>query len=77
MTFAISVLRKKLDEITLELNRLKNITEFELSSDIEFINNDIENLEKLEAELVNVIVILIVQNEKSLILQRNQRRLVC
>lgn len=73
MTFAISVLRKKLDEITLEINRLKNITEFELSSDIEFINNDIENLEKLEAELVNVIVILTVQNEKSLILQRNQR----
>jgi hypothetical protein len=73
MTFAISVLRKKLDEITLEINRLKNITEFELSSDIEFINNDIENLERLEAELVNVIVILTVQNEKSLILQRNQR----
>jgi hypothetical protein len=73
MTFAISVLRKKLDEITLELNRLKNITEFELSSDIEFVNNDIQNLEKLEAELVNVIVILTVQNEKSLILQRNQR----
>ncbi len=73
MTFAISVLRKKLDEITLELNRLKNITEFELSCDIEFVNNDIQNLEKLEAELVNVIVILTVQNEKSLILQRNQR----
>ena len=73
MTFAISVLRKKLDEIKLEINRLKNITEFELSSDIEFINNDIENLERLEAELVNVIVILTVQNEKSLILQRNQR----
>jgi len=73
MTFAISVLKKKLDEIILEINRLKNITEFELSSDIEFINNDIENLEKLEAELVNVIVILTVQNEKSLILQRKQR----
>jgi hypothetical protein len=73
MTFAISVLKKKLDEIILEINRLKNITEFELSSDIEFINNDIENLEKLESELVNVIVILTVQNEKSLILQRKQR----
>lgn len=58
MDYAISVLNKRIDEINLELKRLESITEFELSSDIEFIDNEIHNFKKNKDELVTVITML-------------------
>ena len=58
MDYAISVLNKRIDEINLELKRLEIITEFELSSDVEFIKNEIHNFKKNKDELLTVITML-------------------
>jgi prefoldin subunit 5 len=58
MDYAISVLNKRIEEINLELKRLEIITEFELSSDVEFIKNEIHNFKKNKDELVTVITML-------------------
>jgi prefoldin subunit 5 len=58
MDYAISVLNKRIEEINLEVKRLKSITEFELSSDIEFIKTELENFKKQKDELVTVITML-------------------
>jgi prefoldin subunit 5 len=58
MDYAISVLNKRIEEINLEVKRLEIITEFELSSDIEFIKTELENFKKNKDELVTVITML-------------------
>ena len=58
MDYAISVLNKRIEEINLELKRLEIITEFELSSDVEFIKNEIHNFKKNKDELLTVITML-------------------
>jgi hypothetical protein len=58
MDYAISVLNKRIEEINLEVKRLESITEFELSSDIIFIDTELENFRKQKDELLSVTVML-------------------
>lgn len=58
MDYAISVLNKRIEEINLEVKRLESITDFELSSDIIFIDTELENFRKQKDELVTVITML-------------------
>jgi hypothetical protein len=58
MDYAISVLNKRIEEINLEVKRLESITEFELSSDIIFIDTELENFRKQKDELLSVTLML-------------------
>jgi hypothetical protein len=58
MDFAIKTLRKKSSEVSAEIKRLENIGDFEMTSEIMFVKDELNNLKSLLNELTEAILFL-------------------